>query len=129
MAAIVREVGDADWVIIDAPPVLGPTDTLILTDLADAVLVVIDGGATRERNAVAACRHIVRAGGQILGVVVNKAEGFNQYQYDYPSRPWFGSRKDRGSRSERPRPEPAQRRAAPGERATPATTGAPADER
>jgi capsular exopolysaccharide synthesis family protein len=130
MAAILREVGDVDWVIIDAPPVLGPTDALILTDLADAVLVVIDGGATRERNAVAACRHIVRAGGQILGVVVNKAEGFNQYQYDYPSRPWFASRKDRGSRSDRSRSDRASRRSPAGQRpGAPATTAAPGDER
>jgi capsular exopolysaccharide synthesis family protein len=101
MMSVLAELGTVDWVIIDAPPVLGPTDALILADRADGVLFVVDGRETRERNAAVACRQIVRAGGTILGVVINKAERFSQYQYDYPQRSLFGSR--RGGSSSPPR--------------------------
>jgi polysaccharide biosynthesis transport protein len=125
MAAMLGELNDADWVIIDAPPVLGPTDAVILADLADAVLVVIDAGATRERNAAAACRHIVRAGGRILGVVINKADGFNQYQYDYPARPRFSFRKAPAARPSRSAPNGGTggRRSQPGERPSASAPG------
>jgi capsular exopolysaccharide synthesis family protein len=97
MTAALAELGGADWVIIDAPPVLGPADALILADRADAVLFVVDARGTRERNAATACRHIVRAGGRILGVVINKAEGSNQYQYDFPERARSAPRRTGGT--------------------------------
>jgi tyrosine-protein kinase len=100
MRAVLDELRGADWVVIDAPPVLGPTDALILADLADGVLFVVDAHATGERNAAAACRHLVRAGGRILGAVINRAEGFSSYQYEYPQRSRFSSR--RGSAPARP---------------------------
>lgn len=93
MRGVLDELRGADWVIIDAPPVLGPTDALILTDLADAVLFVVDARTTGERNAAAACRHIVRAGGRIIGVVINRAEQFSGYQYEYPQRSWLSRRR------------------------------------
>jgi capsular exopolysaccharide synthesis family protein len=93
MRSVLDELRRADWVIIDAPPVLGPTDTLILADLADAVLFVVDAHTTRERNAAAACRHVVRAGGTIIGAVINRAEQFSGYPYEYPQRPWLSSRR------------------------------------
>ncbi|MGZ4115126.1 MAG: polysaccharide biosynthesis tyrosine autokinase [Actinomycetota bacterium] len=93
MRAVLDELRGADWVIVDAPPVLGPPDALILSDLADAVLFVVDAHTTGERNAAAACRQIGRAGGRVIGAVINRAEGFSSYQYEYPQRSWFSSRR------------------------------------
>jgi capsular exopolysaccharide synthesis family protein len=94
MRSLLDELRTADWVIIDAPPVLGPTDALILSDLADGVLLVIDAPSTGERNAAAAARHISRAGGHIIGAVINRAEGFSRYaSYEQPQRSRLSGRR------------------------------------
>ena len=71
-----------DYVVLDAPPIIGLPDALVLSDLADGtVLVVEDSRVNREE-----LRESLRLAGSsrralLLGVVLNKIR---------PSSGWFG---------------------------------------
>ncbi len=79
--------GSCDVVIIDAPPLLPVTDALVLSSLADGVLLVIDYGATRIGEAVQGRNQLEQAGARVLGVVMNKIptgrRGYAYYYYHY----------------------------------------------
>jgi capsular exopolysaccharide synthesis family protein len=68
---IERLRGTAEVVIIDAPPVLGVADALVLAPLVDGVVLVVGAGVTRRRNLLRAIALIRQASGVLLGVVLN----------------------------------------------------------
>ena len=73
-----------DVVIIDAPPLLPVTDALVLSPLADGVLMVIDYGSTRIGEAIQGKTQLDQSGARILGVVMNKIPtGRRGYSYSY----------------------------------------------
>lgn len=79
---------DADVVIIDAPPLLPVSDTLVLLDLpvVDGVLVIGRINSTRRDRAHAARRLIEQSEKRVLGVVVTGTrERLSDYGY-YHSR-------------------------------------------
>jgi capsular exopolysaccharide synthesis family protein len=63
--------GQYDVVIIDTPPVLPTTDTLVLARYADGVVFVVKGRDTPRDLVRRARDQLARAGGRLFGVVVN----------------------------------------------------------
>jgi Mrp family chromosome partitioning ATPase len=64
------------YVIVDAPPIQGHPETLVLSRKADGVVLVIEAERTRKQTALWAKQQIHDVGGRLLGVVLNKR---NQY--------------------------------------------------
>lgn len=60
-----------DSVLLDCPAVLSATDTALLANRADSVILVIEGGKTSKETAVKAQRMLARANAELLGVVLN----------------------------------------------------------
>ncbi|MGQ9568995.1 MAG: polysaccharide biosynthesis tyrosine autokinase, partial [Anaerolineae bacterium] len=86
--SVERLKGLADLVILDTAPVLPVADPAILSRVADAVILVVDTGATRRGMALRAMEHLTRAGANIAGVVLNRfsprGSGYSYYyRYDY----------------------------------------------
>jgi protein-tyrosine kinase len=61
-----------DYVIIDAPLLASHPETLLLSQKADGVILVIESEKTRRQSALWAKKQIETAGGRLLGVVLNK---------------------------------------------------------
>lgn len=78
-------VSAADLVIIDAPPVLGLADAGAVASKVDGVLLVVDPGEVTRRNLKHAVDQINKAGGSILGAVMNSVEPREGYGYYYQS--------------------------------------------
>jgi capsular exopolysaccharide synthesis family protein len=71
-----------DIVIIDAPPVIGLADSLLLASVVSNVMLVIESGKTRSKAAIEALRMLGGAGAHILGAVLTKsAEDMGGYGY------------------------------------------------
>jgi capsular exopolysaccharide synthesis family protein len=76
------------YIVIDSPAVTACVDTIILSKIADCVLLVVEAGkSSREivRHTQAA---LVDAGARVLGVVLNKAKAAaHSYNYEYYAAP------------------------------------------
>ena len=76
-------------VIIDSPPVLGFTDSVILATVADAVVLIVRGGKTTREAAQRTIRVLDGVNAKILGVVINSLDiqgnGYSYYAdyHDY----------------------------------------------
>jgi len=71
-----------DIVIIDAPPVIGLADSLLLASVARHVMFVVESGKTRTKAAVEALRMLGGTGTHILGATLTKsAEDMGGYGY------------------------------------------------
>lgn len=69
-------------VIIDSPPVVGFTDSVLLSTYADGTLLVIRSGKTIRDAALRAVRALTAVNARILGVVLNSLELHgNEYSY------------------------------------------------
>ncbi|RMH56338.1 MAG: hypothetical protein D6684_05695, partial [Deinococcus-Thermus bacterium] len=67
-----REAGEWDTIVIDTPPVLAVTDTLVVAPQVSGVLVVVSVGITSRRGLRVAVDNLTRIGAQVLGLVVNQ---------------------------------------------------------
>ena len=73
-----------DIVIIDAPPVLGLADSVLLASVAQNVMFVIESGKTRTKAASEAIRLLGASGSHIVGATLTKAtEDAGGYGYGY----------------------------------------------
>ncbi len=79
-----------DYVLIDCPPVLPVTDSVILSRIVDGVVLVVKGGATPKKVVFDAKKRLSSVGSQILGVVLNDVNilggdyyYYNRYYYSY----------------------------------------------
>ncbi len=63
----------ADMLLIDAPPVLGFSDAVILGARADGVLLVLRAGKTRREDAEQAKAQLERANARIVGATLTDA--------------------------------------------------------
>jgi len=71
-----------DIVIIDAPPVVGLADALLLASVAGNMMFVVESGKTRTKAAVEALRMIGGTGAHILGATLTKStEDMGGYGY------------------------------------------------
>lgn len=81
-AELVREAREEfDYVLLDGPP-LGPvSDSAVLSVHADGSLLVIDSQSTRKVAVRRSVRDLEAVGGDVIGVVMNKAQGFGINDY------------------------------------------------
>lgn len=78
----------ADVVLIDSPPVLGPPDAVILATLVEGTVLVVSAGmTTREAAQRARGRLIAQQGVNLLGLAFNRVRLNGSYYYkEHPSR-------------------------------------------
>ena len=85
MASIIDNLAERyDYVIIDSPPILPVTDSVILSRFVDGVVMVVRGSAT-PRRVVADARQRLRAvGARMLGIILNDVDvsGGDYYYYN-----------------------------------------------
>ena len=70
-----------DWILIDTPPVVPLTDALLISQHADASLLVVRADRT-PREAVEEALKLLRPK-RVLGVVLNASEGLNRRYSQY----------------------------------------------
>lgn len=73
----------SDYVVIDAPPVLGLGDTGALASRTDGVLFVLRPGQVTKREAAHAADQIRKAGGRLIGCLLNGVQADEGYGYYY----------------------------------------------
>lgn len=85
--------GRYDRIILDSPPVMAVSDPLILSRLADGVVLVAWGGVTVRDIIMKANQSLAGVNAKVLGVVLNKVvvTKNNSYQYYYPYYQSYGS--------------------------------------
>jgi capsular exopolysaccharide synthesis family protein len=72
-----------DQIIIDSPPVLGFTDSIVLSSSVDGVILVVLGGKTQKEALQQAKETLLQVNAKILGVVINRVN-IQRYEYkDY----------------------------------------------
>jgi capsular exopolysaccharide synthesis family protein len=82
-----------DHVIVDTPPVLLVSDTLVFAQQTDGAVLCVHGGETPREQVARAQERILRSGVSILGVLINALEPepghyYRPYAYEYgPDRP------------------------------------------
>ena len=72
-----------DWVILDSPPLLPVSDSSVLADLVDGILLVVRAGQTPSASAQRACQEL--KGRNILGAVLNAVGPQHAYGETYYS--------------------------------------------
>lgn len=81
---ILEQLGSqADYVIIDAPPVIPVTDACVLASRVDGITLVLGAGLIRPEMAQQAKEMLIAAKGRILGVILNRVEIEQEHAYYY----------------------------------------------
>jgi capsular exopolysaccharide synthesis family protein len=86
-------------VIVDAPPVLGIADAIVLCNQVENSVFVVESGKTRKGQAKAALKRLQQAGVHPLGVILTKIDsyhdlhGYHSYYYQYAPAPVAVARK------------------------------------
>jgi succinoglycan biosynthesis transport protein ExoP len=78
--------GKYQRIILDSPPVLGLSETIIMQRAADGILLVIWSGFTTMSNVKSAVQSLQINGGKFLGFVLNRLDFSaldNRYKYFY----------------------------------------------
>jgi capsular exopolysaccharide synthesis family protein len=84
MSAVIDQLSsNADFVVIDSPPVQAVTDAAILASVVDGTLLVVDSGRTHRGTIRSAQDALARAGARVLGVVLNRVASAAAYDYDF----------------------------------------------
>lgn len=73
----------ADYMIIDAPPVIPVTDACVLASKVDGISLVVGAGIVRPEMAQQAKELLLKAKGHILGVILNRVEIEEEHAYYY----------------------------------------------
>jgi protein-tyrosine kinase len=73
----------ADYIIFDATPVIAVSDSVILSQMVDGVLLVVSLGITPRGVAITSKEQLERVGANILGVVANNISEESGYYYYY----------------------------------------------
>jgi capsular exopolysaccharide synthesis family protein len=63
-----------EFIILDTPPVLAVTDALVISRLADAIILVVRYGIVQRHVAQRGIDLLERAGGRLLGVAINAVD-------------------------------------------------------
>ena len=72
-----------DTVILDCPPLLPVTDSLILAAYSDATLLVVSEGKTSRRSLARALELLRQVNAPLRGTVLNATKGAGGYGYGY----------------------------------------------
>ena len=80
---------DFDQVIIDAPPVIGLSDAVILATMADLIVLVLRAQQSRRQDLLRAQEILATVDANVAGAIINdfdlKAHGYYGYYGDSPS--------------------------------------------
>jgi len=109
MTALIETIkADADWIIVDSPPLLAVADAAASARWTDGVLVVTRAGVSTHPAAANARDILERVGARILGVVVWGLDesragragygGYGGYYGGYYSEYYGGAQADSGAR-------------------------------
>jgi succinoglycan biosynthesis transport protein ExoP len=71
-----------DYIVLDSPPVMVVADAIVLSAMADGVIIVAAGSQTPKQQARAAIARLLQANARIFGLVLNKVK-VNQFDYPY----------------------------------------------
>src|ERR1043165_7499984 len=78
-----------EFILLDAPPVIGVTDAEVLSTFCDGVILVLHSRKTNKFSARQALQTLEGVKGHILGVVLNavdiRAPDYSSYRYYYSS--------------------------------------------
>ncbi|WP_438824958.1 CpsD/CapB family tyrosine-protein kinase [Bacillus sp. JJ722] len=75
METIIEEIKDIyEYVVFDTPPVLEVTDSQILANKVDGIVMVVNSGKTSPQKAIKAKELLEKTQGKLLGVVVNETK-------------------------------------------------------
>jgi len=86
MALILRAFSEKfDMIIIDSPPVVGLSDALILSRLAEGTLMVISAHQVTRKSAKAALKRLRSSGAQVIGAALTKLQ-VDRFEYKYAYR-------------------------------------------
>ncbi len=85
MESIIEKLKEtSDLIIIDTPPALAVTDSLVMVPFVDAVLLVIKPGFTKTKSALLIVEQFKRSNANLVGVVMNELDlGHSRYSYKY----------------------------------------------
>ncbi len=72
-----------DLVVIDTPPVLVLSDTLVLLRSVDKTIFLVQWEKTRREIAIAGLRQVMDAGADLAGIVLTQVDLERQAQYHY----------------------------------------------
>lgn len=111
-AELLQEALDSfDYVVFDTPPVGAFVDAAVLSHMCDATFLVVREDYTKKPDIAASAEQLVKAGGNLAGVVMNACESKgSEYYYEYYNDS-DGSKKDVSPISlpqEQPAPQPAR---------------------
>ena len=91
--AIGRLKNDYHAVLIDSPPVLSVSDSLVLAPIVDGIILVLNTGVVTETDAKLATKRLEQAGGRVLGVVMNRFDEKLHGPGVHPYQSYYGSTK------------------------------------
>lgn len=84
MRSLITALGDIyDLVIIDTPPVLALSDTLVLLRNVDKTVFLIRWEKTKRETALAGLRQVIDAGADLAGIVLSHVDIKRQSQYSH----------------------------------------------
>jgi len=72
-----------DWILIDSPPSMSLSDTSILANLADMLLLVIQHNETDKDVVQKNVQNLRRVGANLIGAILNNVNIQKAYQKDY----------------------------------------------
>ena len=90
-----------DVILLDCPPVLGLSDTMIMTKYSDANLVVVSSRKTKIESLDKAKKVFVQAKANITGVIINRASVKDNSYYSYYSNEYYGESKKKKNKKRR----------------------------
>jgi capsular exopolysaccharide synthesis family protein len=73
----------ADYVIVDVPPVIAVTDACVMASKVDGINLVVSAGLIRPEMAQKAKELLLKAKGHLLGVTLNRIEIEAEHRYYY----------------------------------------------
>lgn len=89
MQELLKEIGEsADYVLVDAPPILPVTDAAVVSAFTSGVLLVSAVGTTKRQDLDQAIEALETVEGRVLGLIANRVpvkssdiSGFTAYRY------------------------------------------------
>ena len=86
MKELLRNLSEQyDHILIDSPPLINVTDSVILSAMVDGVILVVHGGKSSRGVAQRARQELTSVGAKIFGVVLNnvdmRREGYDHHYY------------------------------------------------
>jgi polysaccharide biosynthesis transport protein len=101
------------FVILDAPPILGLSDSLVLSTITDGVIIVVRAGVTPKESVIQAKKLLRGVNARILGIVLNGIREsdlrYSSYSYYYS---YYYAEDDSGEKTRKKRkkePEPVRK--------------------